>query len=231
MKTSTVNGWAFTLSSADAAPITGTTDVVAWGTLSFNGDGTLAGATISTTTAVPAALTPASDDSLIADIPVDWSNGASDSSIAFDFGSQDVGNGFTQYAADYNISYVNQDGAEVGLRTGVSIDTEGFVIASFSNGATQKIWKLPVATFSNPNALQARNGNAYSQTALSGEFNLREANKGGAGRIEPSALEGSNVDLGDEFTSMITTQRAYSASARIITTADEMLDELLRVKR
>jgi flagellar hook protein FlgE len=142
-----------------------------------------------------------------------------------------VGNGFTQYAADYNIQYVNQDGAEVGLRTGVSIDSDGFVIASFSNGATQKIWKLPVATFANPNQLQARNGNAYSQTALSGEFNLREANKGGAGRIEPSALEGSNVDLGDEFTSMITTQRAYSASARIITTADEMLDELLRVKR
>ena len=231
MKTSSVNGWAYTLSSADAAPITGTTDVVAWGTLSFNGDGTLAGATISTTTAAPAAVTPASDDSLIATIPIDWSNGASDSSIAFDFGSQDVGNGFTQYAADYNIQYVNQDGAEVGLRTGVSIDSEGFVIASFSNGATQKIWKLPVATFANPNQLQARNGNAYSQTSLSGEFNLREANKGGAGRIEPSALEGSNVDLGEEFTSMITTQRAYSASARIITTADEMLDELLRVKR
>ena len=91
------------------------------------------------------------------------------------------------------------------LRTGVSIDTEGFVVASYSNGATQKLWKIPVATFASPNELQARNGSAYGQTTASGEFTLREANKGGAGRIEPLSLEGSNVDLSEEFSQMITT--------------------------
>jgi flagellar hook protein FlgE len=139
--------------------------------------------------------------------------------------------GITQFASPNNIAFVNQDGAEVGLRTGVSIDQDGFVITSFSNGATQKIWKLPIATFANPARLEARNGNAYAQTNASGEFNLREANTGGAGRIEPGALEGSNVDLSEEFTAMIVTQRAYSASAKTITTADDMLNELLNIKR
>ena len=231
MKLSTTNGWAYTLSSDEATAITGTNETIAWGTMTFNGDGSLDDVTFSDTAAVPAAITPGGDGSLLGDLTIDWTNGAADSDISFKFGAQNFANGFTQYSADYNIQFINQDGAEVGLRTGVSIDSDGFVIASFSNGATQKIWKLPIATFANPNTMQARNGNAYAQTTLSGEFNLREANTSGAGRVEPAALEGSNVDLGEEFTSMITTQRAYSASARIITTADEMLDELLRVKR
>src|SRR5690606_11276516 len=143
------------------------------------------------------------------------------SEIEFNFGTAGppgVGrtDGITQFASANSIAFVNQDGAEVGLRTGVSIASDGYVIASFSNGATQKIWKLPIATFANPARLEARNGNAYAQTNASGEYNLREANTGGAGRIEPGALEGSNVDLSEEFTAMIVTQRAYSASAKTI---------------
>lgn len=232
MKVTDTNGWVFALSSADANGIAGTTNnVVAWGTMVFNGDGSLDTVQLSIDGTAPAAITPDGDGGIQGDLTIDWTNGASDSNITFDFGSEDLTDGFTQFSSDYNIQYVNQDGAEVGLRTGVAIDTEGYVVASFSNGATTRIWKLPVATFANANALQGRNGNAYAQTSASGEFNLREANTGGAGRIEPAAVEGSNVDLGEEFTSMITTQRAYSAAARIITTADEMLDELLRVKR
>ena len=111
------------------------------------------------------------------------------------------------------------------------IDQEGYVIASFTNGATQKIYKLPIATFANPLALDPRTGNVYAQTAASGEFNLRDAGRGGAGTIAPSALESANVDLAEEFTKMIVTQRAYSANARVITTTDEMLDELIRISR
>ncbi len=232
MKVSTTNGWVFALSSADAVALAGTTNnVVGWGALTFNGDGSLASVDFSSTVAAPATITPGGDGSIEGAATIDWTNGATDSTFDINFGATNSTNGFTQFASDYNIQFVNQDGAEVGLRTGAAIDNEGYVVASFSNGATQRIWKLPVATFANPNALQARNGNAYAQTTGSGEFNLREANTGGAGRIEPAAVEGSNVDLGEEFTSMITTQRAYSASARIITTADEMLDELLRIKR
>ena len=71
----------------------------------------------------------------------------------------------------------------------------------------------------------------YGPTAASGQFNLRDAGRGGAGTVAPSSLEGANVDLADEFTKMIVTQRAYSANARVITTTDEMLDALIRISR
>lgn len=114
---------------------------------------------------------------------------------------------------------------------GVGLDDQGNLVASFTNGENRRIYKLPVATFPNPTALAARTGNVYSQTESSGEFNLQLAGVGGAGKITPSALESANVDLAEEFTRMIITQRAYSANAKVITTTDEMLDELMRLGR
>ena len=90
---------------------------------------------------------------------------------------------------------------------------------------------MPIAIFSNPNGLQSRDGNAYVQTAFSGDVLLNQAENGGAGNVVSSALESSTVDLAEEFTKMITTQRAYSASAKIITTADDMLEDLIRILR
>ena len=226
------NQWGYSISAETPAEITGSIGnggLLGFGSITFNGDGSLNAVDFRTAGSLGADLATNA-------LPVTWANGAAASAITLDFGTEGAlgtgrTDGLTQFASPHNIAFVNQDGAEVGLRTGVSIDADGFVIASFSNGATQKIWKLPVATFANPARLEARNGNAYAQTNASGEFNLREANNGGAGRIEPGALEGSNVDLSEEFTAMIVTQRAYSASAKTITTADEMLDELLRIKR
>jgi flagellar hook protein FlgE len=230
--TGAANTWGYSISAETPAEITGAIGnggLLGFGSIAFNGDGSLNAVDFRTAGSLGADLASQA-------LPITWANGAAASAITFDFGTEGaIGtgrtDGVTQFASPNNIAFVNQDGAEVGLRTGVSIDQDGFVIASFSNGATQKIWKLPVATFANPARLEARNGNAYAQTNASGEFNLREANSGGAGRIEPGALEGSNVDLSEEFTAMIVTQRAYSASAKTITTADEMLDELLRIKR
>jgi flagellar hook protein FlgE len=166
-------------------------------------------------------------------VGINWldASGPNDSSIALDLGTLGAADGLSQFSSDYNISFVIQNGAEVGELNGVTIDQEGFVIASFTNGATQKIYKLPIATFANPLALDPRTGNVYGQTAASGEFNLRDAGQGGAGMIAPSSLESANVDLAEEFTKMIVTQRAYSANARVITTTDEMLDELIRISR
>jgi flagellar hook protein FlgE len=198
--------------------------LLASGTITFNGDGTLASTSI--TPNYPAAT-------LGAPIGINWLDlsGPSDSSIDFNLGTIDSADGLSQFAADYNVAFVLQNGAEVGDLNGVTIDDEGFVIATFTNGATQKIYKLPLATFANPLALDPRTGNVFAQTAASGEFNLRSAGQGGAGTVSPSALEAANVDLADEFTKMIVTQRAYSANARVITTADEMLDELIRISR
>ncbi|NJO36455.1 MAG: flagellar hook-basal body complex protein [Rhizobiales bacterium] len=164
---------------------------------------------------------------------IDWldTDGASDSLIELDFGTVGETDGLSQFAANFNVVFVNQNGADVGQLNGVSINDEGFVIASFSNGEQKRLYKLPIANFANPLALNPRTGNVYNETVASGTFNLREAGVGGAGQISPSSLEAANVDIADEFTKMIVTQRAYSANARIITTTDEMLDELIRLRR
>jgi flagellar hook protein FlgE len=126
--------------------------------------------------------------------------------------------------------FSDQNGAELGLRTGVEIDQDGIVIARFSNGQTSDLYKLPVSTFTASNALAESSGNVYSETSESGSFNLREAGQGGAGLVQGSTVEASNVDLADEFSKMIITQRAYSAGTKVISTADEMTEELLRLR-
>ena len=125
---------------------------------------------------------------------------------------------------------MNQDGLTFGNYSGLTINDDGLVTALFDNGEQLAIYQLPVAMFTNPNGLIPRDGNAYSQSDSSGQVLLNPANVSGAGRIASSALESSNVDLAEEFTNMIVTQRAYSASAKIITTADEMLEELIRIR-
>lgn len=160
--------------------------------------------------------------------------GAGDQVIAFDLGIDPSGNAtqgaVTQFASPYNVSFVNQNGAELGQRTGISIDSDGYVTASFSNGEFRQLYKLPVATFSNANGLQSRSGNVYAQTTDSGQYNLREAGSGGAGLVQGASLEQSNVDLSEEFTKMIVTQRAYSAGTKVISTADNMLQELMQLR-
>ncbi|HCX14329.1 MAG TPA: hypothetical protein DGZ24_03325, partial [Rhodospirillaceae bacterium] len=108
---------------------------------------------------------------------------------------------------------------------------DGIVSALFDNGVTRPVFMIPLASFTNPNGLQALSGNQFIATDFSGSPTLREAGNAGAGMINAAALEASTVDLGTEFTRMITTQRAYSSAAKIITTADDMLAELLSIKR
>jgi flagellar hook protein FlgE len=155
---------------------------------------------------------------------IDWGNGSALQTIEVDISRH------SQFAGNFTVLFADQNGAELGLRTGIDIDREGFVIARFSNGATSRLYKVPLITFSNPNGLQEVSGTAYSETDESGEENLREAGTGGAGFIEPSTLELSNVDLADEFAKLIVSQRAYSANTRVITTVDQMTEELLRLR-
>ena len=103
--------------------------------------------------------------------------------------------------------------------------------AVFDNGERNDIYQLAIANFANINGLQARSGNAFQESDFSGQAQLLLPTTAGAGAIASGALEASTVDIAEEFTKMIITQRAYSASAKIITTADEMLEELLRIGR
>lgn len=195
------------------------------GTLVFNGDASIDGVASSLGT-----LDPITGE-LASTLTIPWANGANAGSVSLDWGTNGLADGLTQFDSDFDVNFVNQNGAEVGRLNNVSIDDQGFVIASFNNGTTKRLYKLPLSVFANPSGLESRSGNAYAQTDRSGEFNLREAGTGGSGNVVSTALEQSNIDIAKEFTDMITTQRAYSANTRVISTVDDMLDELIRVKR
>jgi flagellar hook protein FlgE len=168
-----------------------------------------------------------------------FANGASNmdddasnaSRITLDLGTVAEANGFTQFGAEFTPGFITQNGSQFGTLAGITIDNAGLMTALFDNGETRPIFKIPLATFVNVNGLNARSGNVWNQTQASGDNTLREANNGVAGSIEQAALESSTVDIGEEFTRMIVVQRAYSAATKIISTADEMLEELVRIKR
>ena len=153
------------------------------------------------------------------------------SKIELDFGTEFEADGMTQFGETFTPIFISQNGSQFGTFAGVTIATNGLVTALFDNGETRPIFQIPVATFVNTNALESRSGNAWNSTEASGDSTLREPEVGPAGSIIQAALEQSTVDIGEEFTSMIVVQRAFSAAAKIISTADEMLDELMRTKR
>jgi flagellar hook protein FlgE len=160
-----------------------------------------------------------------------FTTGAGNATITLDLGTIAGTDGLTQFAGNFTISNIDQDGVRFGNYTGITISDQGIVTALFDNGQRQDIYQLPLGMFRNPNGLEQKTGNVYLETDRSGNFQLNLAGNGGAGDIAPGALESSTVDLAEEFTKMIITQRAYSANTKVITTADEMLDELIRVKR
>lgn len=151
--------------------------------------------------------------------------------VTLDFGNVGEANGMTQYGPEFTPAFIQQDGARFGVFAGVTINSDGLMTALFDNGEIRPIFKIPLATFVNPNGLEGRTGNAWNATQASGDPTLRAADKGPAGQVAQAALEASTVDIGEEFTDMIMVQRAYSAATKIISTADEMLEELVRVKR
>jgi len=151
--------------------------------------------------------------------------------LTLDLGTVGEANGMTQFGAEFTPVFITTDGSQFGTFAGVTIDSKGLVTALFDNGETRPVYKIPIATFVNVNALDNRTGNVWNATQASGDATLREADNGPAGQVVQASLEQSTVDIGEEFTKMIVVQRAFSASAKIISTADEMLEELLRTKR
>ena len=160
-----------------------------------------------------------------------WVNGATATAATFGLGTIGLPDGMTQYSDTFTTYFIKQNGIRFGVFNGVTIDEVGLVSALFDNGQTTPIFKIPVASFNNANGLQSITGNVFRATDTSGAALLNVAGSGAAGKIAPSALEASNIDIATEFTSMIVTQQAYSAAAKIITVADEMLDEVIRIIR
>jgi len=140
----------------------------------------------------------------------------------------------TQLAANGSIEIMNytQDGLLEGRLTRTYFDSAGILYGSFTNRAAVPLFKLPMATFQAPNNLEAMNGNYFRADAEAGEMELRALGSvSGLAQIIVEALEQSNVDVGDQFTKMIITQRAYSSSATVLRTADEMTQQARDLKR
>ena len=215
-----VNTWAVEIYSqpgtdvsnpADGSNLTGPSDgLLAYGSLTFNGDGTL----LQASSLLTSPITP------------QWTNGALPSAISFNWGTSGKTDGLTQSSSDYNVNFVNQNGTPVGQLTGVSIDSSGYISANFNNGQTQKLYKIPLAEFTDPNQLQGVTGNAYEQTSGSGDVNLKESGTSGVGAISSGTLEQSNVELANQLTDMIIAQRAYQANTKVISTSDQLLGDL-----
>jgi flagellar hook protein FlgE len=167
-----------------------------------------------------------------------FANGAADmddstttARISLDFGTITEANGLTQFGGTFTPVFITQDGSQFGTFAGVTVNESGLVTALFDNGETRPVFQIPIATFVNVNSLGSRSGNVWNSTEASGDPTLRDANSGPAGQVIQASLEQSTVDIGTEFTKMIVVQRAFSAAAKIISTADEMLEELIRTKR
>lgn len=236
LKSATANQWHVEIwASAPNVVETGAglvDEQIAVGTLAFTPSGLL-----DTTATSPALLNGFSFAAFDAAAPaagqVKWhtSTGVAAQDFEVDIGQARAGGGVTQFDSATTVTATTTNGALFGDLASVEISEDGFVTAVFNNGARKRLYQLPVATFVNPDGLKLEKGGAYTVTSNSGNFNLKVAGIGGAGTIASSALEASTVDLALEFSNMIVTQRAYSASSKIITTADEMLDELIRMKR
>lgn len=164
-------------------------------------------------------------------------NGAADLSginaINWDlFDSAGVTNGdLTQYAAASTTNFNSQDGYAAGNLRGVSVDESGYVTGAYSNGQLTPLYQVVLADFPSYFGLNKMGGNLYAESRASGQAMPGVPLSGSLGSISPSAIEMSNVDLAQEFVKMITTQRAFQANSRVITTSDEILQELISLKR
>ena len=118
-----------------------------------------------------------------------------------------------------------------GSFSSVAAQTDGSVVVNYNNGQSRTIAQIPLVTFAAPNKLQSQNGQAFTATLLSGTPTAEAANANGAGNIVTSAVEGSNVDIASEFSHLIVAQQAYSANAKMITAANQLLTTTIDMKQ
>jgi len=137
----------------------------------------------------------------------------------------------TEFASQSATTFQNQNGYASGVLRSISVDEEGVVTAAYSNGQLTPTFQIALADFPSYDGLEKMGKNLYAESLASGQPMPGAAGNGRLGTITPSAIEMSNIDLAQEFVKMITTQRAFQANSRVITTSDEILSELINIKR
>ncbi|MBI5642841.1 MAG: flagellar hook protein FlgE [Deltaproteobacteria bacterium] len=218
---STGNTWEWYAVVDEADSTSGTTEIQAQGTVSFDSSGALYS---------ESAVTYATGG-------FDFTGGAAQNqSISFDFGTSTVEggtgtDGTTQYATSSGVSSLTQDGYSSGSLESISIDQDGVITGTFSNGKELTLAQVVLASFSNSGGLASAGSNLYTETYESGQALYGEAGSSGRGTVQSSTLELSNVDIAEEFVNMITAQRGFQANSKVITTTDEVLAEIVNLKR
>jgi len=209
-KSSIDNNWNWVAMVNSVAPQAGNN-----GTVTFNQDGTLAN--FETTDGFPITFKP--------------DEGTSE--LKLEIGANSTGRlgGLTQFVASSTASVREQDGRASGTLQSVDILTDGNIVGLFSNGQSEDLARVALASFGNENGLLRQGDNMFGETEASGEATIGVAGTTVQGSINSGQVEMSNVDLANEFTNMIVTQRGFQASARSITTADELLTEVVNLKR
>ncbi len=137
----------------------------------------------------------------------------------------------SQYASGSTTTFQSANGYGAGDLEGVNVDVDGVITGSYSNGQRIPLYRVGLAKFINDQGLFKEGGNLYSETRQSGSAITNKPGTNGLGSIAPNALEQSNVDIANELVKMITTQRGFQANSKIITVTDQMLSELINIKR
>lgn len=211
------NTWLSEIYAVPASDVTAAGGLLASGSVSFNPDGSL--------------NKVGSSPALFGTLAIGWTNSAGSVPVQMQLGSDGGLDGLTQFGGASAMISSNVDGGMLGNVASVQISETGIVSAVFDNGATRAVFQLPLATVQNPDGMTRLPGNNYALSDSSGNVAINSPGALGAGEIAASTLEASTVDLAQEFTNMIRFQRAYSASSKIITTVDEMLQEVSALKR
>lgn len=161
--------------------------------------------------------------------------GTEDSTITLDFTGETMGteaiDAVTQFGSTFTTKEYYQDGYSMGTLQDFSVGSDGVIRGIYDNGQTEELFTVPLAIFANSSGLAKVSGGAYQETANSGSAQVLKPEEGGAGSIAGNSLEASNVDLTEEFVNLIEAQRGFQASARVITTSDQILEELISLKR
>ena len=194
----------------------GTPTEIATGTLTFDTDGKLVSSVGSSTFLPKDATQP--------------------QSLTFNFGDDTASggtglSGVTQFGSTSATTFTSQDGNAFGALTQVQVNNKGEIIGSFTNGETRALGSVAVATFDAPDRMNRVGGNLLEESVESGQPTIGKAGEGGRASVVAGALEQSNVDLANEFVRMITAQRGFQANSKTITTADQLLQELMQLKR
>ncbi|MBU8540777.1 flagellar hook protein FlgE [Falsiroseomonas tokyonensis] len=181
-----------------------------------------------TTGTTPAPL--AAGDAAFLGFTVDY--GFGNQAIQLGLGGFGIPTGLTSYSGtEYTVRDLSQDGVPLGSYSGVTVRENGDVAVNYDNGQTRIVARVPVVAFNDPDKLQRLDGQAFMRTVESGEARVTDAATNGVGKLVTGSIERSNVDIASEFSKLILAQRAYTSNTRIVTAADEMLQDTINMKR